>query len=121
MTKKFSETEECKRIFKNAGRKIYEVENYGRKNSEVLLQTFPADLTNIKPPNQHDKPDLNYLQKLLYWYKTIQRVNTNSDLYASTVSTTTFLAHNNLSFVRTQSTVHVPHYVKNNPPPPSNG
>ena len=63
----FSETEACKRIFKNAGRKNSEDENAGRKNSEVLLEAFTTESTNIETPYQHDTSDLHLLQKIPSW------------------------------------------------------
>ena len=58
---------------KSETNKFLEVINYGRKNSEIQLQTIhtnlipanliPADLINIKPKNQHDTSDSCSIQK----------------------------------------------------------
>ena len=61
----FSETEACKRIFKNSG----------RKNSEVLLQEFTAESTNIEPPYQHKMSDPHLLQKIPSWDTSVPQVN----------------------------------------------
>ena len=70
------------------------------------------------------------LQKNIMWYSSIPRVNTFPDLRASTISlkeqastfsTKIYMAHNNLSLVRTQYQLHVPHCGTNDPPSPSNG
>ena len=127
-----SEKTGCKYFSKTLGVIFFEVESAGRKNSEVLLQTFqsglvPADLTNIKQKNKYNKSDLHSLQNTLSWDS---RVNSTADLWsgkvsmtacASTFSTKTFLAHNKFSLVRTQYMVHIPHCIKNNPLPPPNG
>ena len=90
----------CTKCFKDSGHKnIYEFENCGHKNSELQLQTFqsdliPADSTNIKSKNQHDRSELQLIQNILLWES---QVNTTSDLCASTISMTTSLAHINFS------------------------
>ena len=85
-----------------------------------------SNSTNIELKNQHDTSDIHSLQNTLLWDS---RVNTNSDLrsniisttaHASKLSTKKYLAHNNLSLVRTQYTVHIPNFRINDPPPPSN-
>ena len=131
----------CDSLFKNSGTNNFlEVINDGRENSEIQLQKIHtnliptnlihADLINIKPKNQYDTSDSRLLQKLISWNSYVSQVKKTYDVCASTISTTAYystfstttsLAHNNLSLVHTQSMLHITHCITNDTPSPSNG
>ena len=107
------------RFFKSAGRKsVFEDEKYGQKNCKFQLQlnqsnsnhaklnnsnSIYSNSTNIGLKNQHDQADYLSLHKMMPWGSNIFEIE-----QASTFSTKTPLAHNNVSLVHTHSSIIVP-------------
>ena len=80
----------------------------------------------MEPKNQHDMPDLQFIQSILYRTHESKIYDMCASIIsitarASTFSTITYLTHNNLSLVRTPFILPVPHCGTNETPPQSNG